>query len=103
MNQRIQRAIDEIERTKAKIAELQALLPELERKRKDLEDNEIVRLVRSANVAPGDIAAFIESIKTNRQDSRKNNGQPPRHDYAGHGVTAPPPEIRQEASENDKE
>jgi hypothetical protein len=102
MNQRIQKAIDEIERTKAKIAELQALLPELERKRLDLENTEIVKLVRSANVAPGDIAAFIESINTNRQDSRANNG-PPRHDSAGHGITAPPPDIRQEASENDKE
>jgi hypothetical protein len=85
MNPRIQKVIDEIKRTKAKIAELQALLPELERKKTDLENTEIVRLVRSANVAPGDIAAFVESIKTNRQ---------------GNIV---PPKIQQEVSDNNEE
>jgi hypothetical protein len=101
MNPKINKAIDDIERTKAKIAELQALLPELERKRKDLEDAEIVRLVRSANVAPGDIAAFIDSIKSGRQDSRTNNGRFSRADNSG---AEPPPPIKQEeASKNDAE
>ena len=101
MNQRIQKAIDEIERTKTRIAELQALLPELERKKQDLENTEILRLVRSANIAPGDIAAFIESIKTNRQDSRANNGRFPRAENTG---AEPPPAIKQEeASKNDEE
>ena len=98
MNQRIQKAIDEIERTKAKIAELQALLPELERKKLDLENTEILRLVRSANIAPGDIAAFIESIKQGRQDSRVNDGRP-RTEISG----AAAPAIRQEVSENEEE
>ena len=101
MNQRIQKAVDEIERTKARIAELQALLPELERKKLDFENTEILRLVRSANIAPGDIAAFIESIKTNRQDSRSNEGRYPR---AGNPAAEPPPVIKQEeASKNDEE
>ena len=103
MNQRIQKANDEIERTKARIAELQALLPELERKRTELENNEIVKLVRSANVAPGEIAAFIESIKSGRQDSRANHGQPPRHEDAGQTGAAPPISKQEEASDNDKE
>ena len=75
MNQRIQKITDEIERTKTKIAGLQALLPELERKRTDLEDNEIIRLARSANVAPGEFAAFIESI---RAEGRTSSAQPRR-------------------------
>ena len=103
MNQRIQKAADEIERTKAKIAELQALLPELERKKTDLENTEIVRLVRSANIAPGDIPAFIASIKNNnRQESRANqNGRPPN---AGDPGAATVPQIKQEeASESDEE
>jgi len=64
MNQRIQKIIDEIERTKTKIAELQALLPELERKRVEMENNEIIRLVRSASIAPTDLPEFLEAIKT---------------------------------------
>ena len=93
MNQRIQKTIDEIERTKAKIAELQALVPELERKKTDLENTEIVRLVRSANVAPGDISAFIASIKQGRQDSRTQNGRQPG---IGNPDTPPAPEIKKE-------
>ena len=65
MNQRIQKVIDEIERTKAKIAELQALVPELERKRVEMENNEIIRLVRSASIAPADLPEFLAAIKTN--------------------------------------
>jgi hypothetical protein len=101
MNQRIQKAVDEIERTKAKIAELQALLPELERKKLDLENTEILRLVRSANIAPCDIAAFIESIKQGRHDSRANDGRLPHAGISGSGL---PTAIKQEeASQDDEE
>ena len=64
MNPKINKAIEEIERTKAKIAELQALLPELERRRVDMENTEIIRLVRSASIAPADLPEFLEAIKT---------------------------------------
>ena len=80
MNQKINKKAEEIERTKAKIAELQALLPELEREKTGLENTEIVRLVRSANIAPGEVAAFIEAIKKGRQDARlpgANDNAPP--------------------------
>jgi len=63
MNPKINKAIEEIERTKAKIAELQALLPELERRRVDMENTEIIRLVRSASIAPADLPEFLEAIK----------------------------------------
>ena len=62
MNPRIRKAIDDIERTRTKITELQALLPELERKKTDLEDAEIIRLVRRASVRPGDLYTFMESM-----------------------------------------
>jgi hypothetical protein len=64
MNPKINKITDEIERTKAKIAELQALLPELERRRVEMENAEIIRLVRSASVAPADLPAFLEALKT---------------------------------------
>jgi hypothetical protein len=69
MNTRIQKVCDEIERTKTKIAELQALLPELERKKTDMEDAEIVKLIRSANIKPGEVAGFIGTIKAKEQQS----------------------------------
>ena len=64
MNPRIKKVIDDIEKTKVKIDELQALLPELERKKKDLEDAEIIKLVRNASVAPGALYSFMDSLKS---------------------------------------
>jgi len=63
MNPKIKKTRDELERTKAKIAELQALVPQLERSITDMENTEIVRLVRSADIAPADLPAFIASLK----------------------------------------
>jgi len=64
MNPKINKVIEEIERTKAKVAELQALLPDLERRRVDMENTEIIRLVRSASIAPADLSEFLEAIRT---------------------------------------
>ena len=64
MNVQINKVANDIEKTKAKIAELQALLPELEKKKTDLENAEIVRLVRKASVEPNALAGFLNSIKT---------------------------------------
>ncbi|MDR2088517.1 MAG: DUF4315 family protein [Clostridiales Family XIII bacterium] len=63
MNPKLQKTVREIERTKEKIAELQALLPELEKQKTDLENTEIVKAVRSACVAPGDLADFLASYR----------------------------------------
>jgi len=63
MNVQINKVINDIEKTKAKIAELQALLPKLEKKKTELENAEIVRLVRKASVEPANLAGFINSIK----------------------------------------
>ena len=63
MNKKLQRTNTEIEQAKARIAELQALLPGLEKQKIDLENTEIVRLVRSANIAPEDLEAFLQTIR----------------------------------------
>jgi hypothetical protein len=63
MNPKLQKTIREIERTKAKIAELQELLPELEKQRTGLENAEIISAVRSACVAPGDLDAFLAAYR----------------------------------------
>ena len=63
MNSKIEKTVREIERTKSKIAELQALLPELERRKANLENTEIIRIVRDASVAPGDLEAFLKTLR----------------------------------------
>jgi len=62
MNPKINKIIDEIARTKARIVELQALLPKLERKRIDMENTEIIKTVRNANITPADLPEFIASL-----------------------------------------
>jgi len=64
MNPQINKIKNDIQKTKEKIAELQHLLPELERKKIELENAEIVRLVRKASVEPGELAGFLDSIKS---------------------------------------
>jgi hypothetical protein len=52
-----------MKRTKEKIAELQALLPKLERQKTELENAEVIKVFRTADIALADIAAFIEAHK----------------------------------------
>jgi hypothetical protein len=70
MNPKLQKVEKDIERTRAKIVELQGLLPDLERQRTELENLEIVRTVRGASIAPGDLAEFIAAYHAglNRQN-----------------------------------
>ncbi|MDR0905240.1 MAG: DUF4315 family protein [Oscillospiraceae bacterium] len=72
MNPKLQKTIADIERTKAKISELQELLPELERQKTDLENTEIIKAVRSAYVKPGDVDAFIASLRVKPPTNIKN-------------------------------
>ncbi|MDR2515401.1 MAG: DUF4315 family protein [Christensenellaceae bacterium] len=63
MSPKLQKIIRDIERTKSKIEELQALLPELERQKTELENAEVIKVFRSADVAPADFAEFIAAYR----------------------------------------
>ncbi len=65
MNPKLKKVNQEIERTRAKIAELQALLPVLEKQRTEFENAEWIKALRSADVAPENFTAFVESFKAN--------------------------------------
>lgn len=65
MNPKLQKVSREIERAKEKIAELQAAIPRLEKQKTELENAEVVKAFRSADVAPADFTAFIEAYKAN--------------------------------------
>ena len=55
--ERVQRDID---KTKGKIAELQASLRELERRKTELENTEIVDIVRGMDISLADLAALLK-------------------------------------------
>ena len=66
---KVERIHTEIEKTKAKIGELQTRLRELERQRTEAENTEIVALVRSIELTPAELTEFIKSFR--------ESGQPP--------------------------
>ena len=76
MTPRISKITDDINKTKGKIAKLQEELPKLERKRTELENAEIIRLVRSSSVAPEDVAGVIASITTQGLIAQDSNKEP---------------------------
>lgn len=76
MNQKLQRVMREIERAKAKIAELQASIPVLEKQKTELENAEIIKVFRSANVAPEELNGFITAYKENMAGNVTHSGQP---------------------------
>lgn len=65
MNPKIERLAKEIDKTKDKIAELQAKLRDLEKQKTELENTDIVALVRSLNLSPQELSAFIKGRQEN--------------------------------------
>lgn len=60
-----------IEKTKAKIAEYQARLKELERKRTEQENTEIVGLVRGVDMSPQELAEFIRARREQAENKQE--------------------------------
>ena len=65
MNQKIAKINAEIDKTKAKIFEFQSRLRELERQKTEIENTEIVELVRGMDATPQELAAFIRAFREN--------------------------------------
>jgi hypothetical protein len=88
----------EIDKAKGKLAASQARLRELERRRTELENAEIVAVVRSMSLSPKELREFLDSRGSNRiggamaanggteydeAESAENGGQPgPEDDLA---------------------
>ena len=66
MNAKIERVGREIDRTKAKISEQQARLRELERQRAELENLEIVDIVRGKNISFTELAQMLEDMRNSK-------------------------------------
>lgn len=63
LNGKLQKVLSEIDKTKDKIAVQQARLRELEQQKTELENLEIVGMVRGLSVAPEELAAFIKAFR----------------------------------------
>jgi peptidoglycan hydrolase CwlO-like protein len=65
MNPRIQKLSAEIGKITSRIAHLQTRLKELEQQRGELENTEIIEMVRSVTATPEELAAFIRAFRAN--------------------------------------
>lgn len=63
MNPRIQKVCDEIDKTRSKISEYQARLKDLERQKTELENADIVAMVRGIDIQPDEFAEFVRMFK----------------------------------------
>ena len=63
MNPRIQKVTAEIERVKEKLAAQQQRLRELEQQKTELENSEIVGVVRGLDVTPEELASLLRTLR----------------------------------------
>ena len=57
-----ERIVAEIEKTKTKIGELQARVRDLERQKTELENTEIIGLVRALEATPAELAVMLRAM-----------------------------------------
>ncbi len=74
MNTKLNRVLDEIKRTEDKIAAWQEHLEELNIRKNQLEDAEIIKSIRSMKLGSREMLAFLENIRNGAADIRQ--GQP---------------------------
>lgn len=63
MNSKLKKILAEIEKTKEKISQQQTKLRELERQKTELENTEIVELVRSNRMNTAELTAFLKAYR----------------------------------------
>ena len=61
MNPKIEKLAKDIEKTKAKIAEQQARLQDLEKQKTELENTDFVAVARSYHLTPQELAEFLQT------------------------------------------
>ena len=71
MNPKIEKLEKEIDRTKAKIAEMQAKLRKLEEQKTELENTDYVAVARSFHLTPQELADFLKLRQIGRASCRE--------------------------------
>lgn len=69
MNPKIEKLAKDIEKTKAKIAEQQARLRELEKQKTELENTDFVAVARSFHLTPQELAEFLKTRQMAQEPS----------------------------------
>lgn len=73
MNPKLQKITDETEKIRAKILSYTVRLRELERQKTELENADIVALVRGIDIPPGELEDFVKAFKERREYSASDN------------------------------
>ena len=82
MNHKINKVINEIEKMKGKIANYQSRLRELERTKTEMENADIVAMVRAIEMPPAEFEAFARAFMEQRKIAVPDGFIPP---VDGHG------------------
>ena len=69
MNPKIQKVMEEIEKTKTKITEHQIRLRELERQKTELENAEIIAIFRKEKMTEDEFARFVNAMNAKASPS----------------------------------
>jgi len=75
LNAKIQRICNEIDKTKGKIQEQQARLRDLERQKTEIENLEIVNVVRGMNISFADLAEILKQVRPSSLTTLATSGQ----------------------------
>lgn len=80
MNPRIQKVAAEIERVKEKLAAQQQRLRELEQQKTELENTEIVGVVRGLDVTPEELASLLRTLRGGKDAAGLENREELEHE-----------------------
>lgn len=80
MNPRIQKVAAEIERVKEKLAAQQQRLRELEQQKTELENTEIVGVVRGLDVTPEELASLLRTLRGGKDAACLENQEGSEHE-----------------------
>ena len=75
MNAKIERVSKDIEKTRGKINEFQTRLRELEKQKNELENMEIVEVVRGMSVSIDELAVLLQTVKNGGALPTPTSGQ----------------------------
>lgn len=80
MNAKIKKLRADLDKNKAKIAELTSRNKEIERQITELENNDILELVHSHNLNIAQLAALIQTMKANPAALLRGEMEEPEHE-----------------------
>ncbi len=68
MNPRLQKVTDEIEKLRRKVNDYQSRLRDLERQKTEMENADIVAMVRGIDIPPEQLAEFVRAFMAGKQN-----------------------------------